>query len=97
MAHYMMLGRLTTKGLDTIEDSEERIKKFRSICEQEGARVTSFYLLLGNYDIACTIEAPTPDVIAKLALIVGKRGNVRTETLPIFTDAEFINMVKKLK
>lgn len=96
MAHYMMLARFTKKGIESLEATEERIHKFKALCTKEGAKVVSFYLLLGEYDIACFIDAPNTEVIAKIAMLVGMRGNVRTESMPAFTEGEFVNMVKKL-
>ena len=96
MAHYLMLGRFTKQGLEGIEATEERLHKFKSLVEKEGAKLVSYYLLLGEYDMACFIDAPNPETIAKLALIVGIRGNVRTESMPAFTETEFVTMVKKI-
>lgn len=96
MAHYMMLGRFTRKGMEGMEGAEERFHKFKALCEKEGAKVVSYYLLLGEYDIACFIDAPSPEVVAKIALIVGMRGNVRTETMSAFTADEFLKMVSKV-
>lgn len=96
MATYLMLGKLTEKGMSTIQDSTERMKRFKEIVQGEGAKVVSFYLLMGKYDIACIIEAPTPEVMAKLALIVGKRGNVRAQTLLAFNEKEHDALIAKL-
>ena len=96
MAHYLMLGRFTKEGLKDIETTEERLHKFKALCEKEGAKVVSYYLLLGEHDIACFIDAPNAEATAKLALIVGKRGNVRTQSMPAFTESEFLHMLKKI-
>ena len=97
MANYLMLGRFTEKGMNSIQESSERIKKFRDLCETEGAKVVSYHMLMGRYDVACVLEAPNANVIAKIALVLGKRGNVRTETMCAFTDKEQIDLVSKLK
>lgn len=96
MANFMMLGHYTDKGMNSIKDSGERIKKFRDLCESEGAKLISYYLLMGRYDVACVIEAPNADVVAKIALVLGHRGNVRTETMCAFTEKDQINMVSKM-
>lgn len=96
MATYLVLGKLTEKGISTINETPERVKRFKEIAQGEGAKVISWYLLMGKYDVACVLEAPTPEVMAKLALIVGKRGNLRTFTMLAFNENELPNLVSKL-
>lgn len=96
MANFMMLGHYTDKGMNSIQDSAERIKRFKDLCETEGAKLISYYMLMGKYDVACVIEAPNADIVAKIALVLGQKGNVRTETMCAFTEKDQINMVSKL-
>lgn len=96
MAHYLMLGKYTEKGMTTIDQSAERIKRFKELCQGEGGKVVSYYMLMGKFDVACVIEAPNADAMAKIALVVGRVGNVRTQTLCAFTEKEQIDMVSKL-
>lgn len=91
-----MLGTFTDKCLSSIQEVPDKIKRFREICQEEGAKVVSYYLLMGQYDIACVIDSPNPETIAKIALIVGKRGNVRTETLCAFPENDIANIIKKM-
>ena len=95
MAHFLMLGKYTDKALETIDESGERIKRFKELCQEEGGKVVSHYLLMGKYDVACVIEAPDAQAMAKIALVVGNRGFVRTQTLCAFTEKEQMDMVKK--
>ncbi len=97
MAHYLMLGKYTEKGMNGIADSADKIKRFKELCLEEGAKVVSYYMLMGKYDVACIIEAPNADAMARIALVVGKRGNVRTQTLCAFTEQEQITMTGRLK
>jgi uncharacterized protein with GYD domain len=97
MNTYIVLAKFTDKALSTIQEHAERVKRFKEIAQGEGAKVVGFYMLMGKYDIATVIEAPTPEVMAKLALIVGRRGNVTTMTLPAFTENEQFDMIAKLK
>lgn len=96
MAQYMMLGRFTDKGMTGMDAAGIRIKKFKDLCEQQGAKVTSYHLLMGEYDVTCFLDAPNQDVIAKIALIAAIRGNVRTESMCAFTEDEFVNLVKQV-
>lgn len=96
MSHYMMLGHFTNKGMTGMDAAAVRIKKFKSLCEEQGAKVISYHLLMGEYDVTCILEAPTPDTVAKIALIAAIRGNVRTESMCAFTEDQFVNMVDQV-
>lgn len=96
MPTFMMLGRYTDKGLSGIHESPERIKKFKDLCETEGAKLISYYMLMGKYDVVSMVEAPNAEVMAKIALVLGKKGNVRTQTYCAFTEKEQINLTGKL-
>ncbi len=94
MATFLMLGKYTDKAMETIGESGERLKKFKELCQGEGGKVISHYLLMGKYDVACVIEAPNAETMAKIALVVGNRGFVRTQTFCAFTEKEQMEMVK---
>ncbi len=96
MNTYLVLAKMTDKALSSIQDHPERVKRFKEIAQAEGAKVVSFFLLMGKYDIATVIEAPTPEVMTKLSLIVGRRGNVRTITMPAFNEKEQNDLIAKL-
>ncbi len=94
MAHYLMLGKYTDKAMESISESGDRIKKFKELCQEHGGKVISHYLLMGKYDVACFIDAPNAETMAKIALVVGNRGFVRTQTFCAFTEQEQMEMVK---
>jgi uncharacterized protein with GYD domain len=96
MNSYLMLGQYTEKGISEIDETQDRIKRFKDSCQKEGVKVTAYFMLMGRYDVACILEAPNPEVVAKIALLLGKVGNVRTETLPAFNDREQIELVGQL-
>lgn len=96
MGRYMMLGHFTDKGMSGIDAAAIRIKKFKSLCEEHGAKVISYHLLMGKYDVTCFLEASNPEIIAKIALIAAIRGNVRTESMCAFTEDQFVNMVDEV-
>lgn len=97
MNTYLVLAKITEKAFSKIEEHPERVKRFKEIAQGEGAKVIALYLLMGKYDIATIIEAPTPEIMTKLSLIVGKRGNVQTITLPAFTEKEQNELIAGLK
>ena len=61
-----------------------------------GGEVKQFHFLMGQYDSVFTLEAPNDETAAKIALAIGSRGNVETETLRAFTETEFKEIIAGL-
>ena len=89
MATYISLLRYTQQGMEQIKESPARLDAARKAFEQLGAKLKAFYLVTGQYDAIVIAEAPDATTIAKAALALGARGNVRGETLLAFTEDEF--------
>ena len=51
---------------------------------------------MGAYDLVAVVEAPSDEAVAKVALALGSKGNVKTTTLRAFTEAEFRDIVGSL-
>jgi uncharacterized protein with GYD domain len=58
----------TQQGVSNIKESPTRFDAFKQSLEQAGGQVKSFYLVRGQYDMICIVEAPSDEVIAKLRL-----------------------------
>ena len=58
MATYLALIRWTNEGIEKIKESPSRLDAARKATEAAGAKLVSFYLLMGQYDMAAIIEAP---------------------------------------
>ena len=96
MATYLMLFRTTQQGAQKMEEAPARIQAAKDLCRSLGGEVKQFHFLLGQYDAAFTLEAPNDETAAKIALAIGARGNVVTETLRAFTETEFKALVTNL-
>ena len=75
-----MLSRLTERGRDRIKHDPDRIMQVNIEIEDQGCRVISQYALLGRYDFATVIEAPDNAHMSRLAIDLGARGTIETET-----------------
>lgn len=93
MATYLMLFNFTRKGIENVKESPARVEELKQAFREAGAEIKEFYALLGRYDTAFIAEAPDDETIARLALAIGSKGNVRSETLRAFTIDEFRKMV----
>ncbi len=94
MPFYLMLSRLTERGRDRIKHNPDRITQVNVEIEEQGCRVVSQYALLGRYDFATMIEAPDNAHMNRLAIDLGARGTIETETLPAEPTDLFIEFMK---
>src|SRR5262245_21907682 len=93
MATYAMLSRYTDQGIKNIKESPARIDSFKKAASGFGAEIREVYLAIGAYDTVCLISAPDDETMCKVALALGSLGNVHTETMRLFSEAEFKKMV----
>lgn len=96
MPTYIALIRFTQQGIERIKESPGRLDAARKAYEAMGAKVKEFYLVAGRYDAVVVAEAPNDETVAKLALALGAKGNVRTETMRAFTEAEYRSLIAGL-
>ena len=95
MAIYLMLTTLTDEGRKTIKQKPERVKEVNKEVEGMGVKILAQYALLGQYDFANVLEAPSNEVIAKVAVELGSRGTLQTMTIPAMKLDELITALKK--
>jgi len=96
MPTYISLVQYTQKGIEAINESPKRLDGARKAFEEAGAKIKDFYLVMGEYDIIFVAEAPNDETVAKLALILGSKGSVKTRTMRAFTEAEYRKLVGSL-
>lgn len=93
MPTYIMLLNWTEQGMSKIKASPKRLDAGRKEFKKAGCELKDVYLTMGPYDLVCTVEAPDGEAAAKAILSLGAAGNVRTLTLPAFTEDEYRKIV----
>jgi len=96
MPTYIQLVNYTQQGVEKIKQCPSRLDAAKEAFRAAGAEIKDFYLVLGRYDIVTVIEAPDGETMAKLALAIGSLGDVRTETLRVFTEEEYRKIIAAL-
>ena len=89
MPTYVVLLRYTSQGMSTIKDSPRRLDAAKAAVKAAGGEFKAYYLTLGRFDEVAIIEAPDDATFTKLMIAVAAQGNVQTETLRAFTEAEY--------
>jgi len=93
MSHYVALIRYTQQGIAKVKESPARLDTARKAAEKAGGKLHAWYLTMGQYDAVLISEFPSDDVAAKFTLSLGALGNVSTETLKAFTEAEYRKII----
>ena len=93
MSAYMLLCNYTDQGVRTIKDALKRRKAARELAKKLGVEIKTAYLAIGPYDLVIHAEAPNDETLATYLLSLGSRGNVRTTTLKVFSEAEVDKIV----
>lgn len=96
MQTYITLIRFTQQGIENIKESPARLDAAKQAFRAMGAELKQWYLVTGRYDAVVIGEAPDDETAMKLALSIGSRGSVRTETLRAFTEDEYRKIIAAL-
>jgi uncharacterized protein with GYD domain len=96
MGHYITLIRYTQQGAARIKESPARLDAAKKAAEAAGGKIHAWYLTMGKYDAVIISEFPNDEAIAKFVLSTGSMGNITTQTLKAFTEAEYRKIVSSL-
>ena len=96
MATYIILGRFTQPGAETIREFPARVDFWRQLAPQLGVQIKGVFLVLGQYDFVMMMEAPDEETIAQAMLSINLQGNYRTETLRAFSENELREIISSL-
>jgi uncharacterized protein with GYD domain len=96
MPTYVTLIRYTDQGIRNIKESPARLDAAKKVFQAAGGEIKSFYLALGKYDAIVVSEGPNDEAAIKVSLSLGSQGNVRTETLRVFNEAEYRKLIAGL-
>jgi len=96
MPQYVSLLRYTQQGIGKVKDSPARLDAARKAAETMGGKIQSWYLTMGRYDAVLIAEFPNDETCARFFLSVGAQGNVTTQTMKAFTEAEYRKILGSL-
>jgi uncharacterized protein with GYD domain len=94
MRRYVILIRFTEQGAKAVKKSTERAHAFKEAATKAGVKVEGQYWTLGAVDGVLIVNADSETKALKLVTALAAAGNVKTETLQAFTDAEFDELAK---
>ena len=96
MARYVILMNLTEQGVKDVKNAPARIEMTAKAVAAAGGKLLDFYVTMGPYDYVAIAEGPDDETALAQLLGLGMAGNVRTTSLKAFTQAEFVEILKRL-
>jgi uncharacterized protein with GYD domain len=97
MSVYLMLTTLTDEGRKALQENPEVLREINKEVEFIGVKILVQYALLGQYDFVNLLEAPSNEVMAKLAIRLSAKGTTQTLTLAAITLDDLITTLKENK
>lgn len=83
----------TDQGIKNIKQGPDKLDAAIKVFKDAGAEIKDFYLLIGQYDAIVISEAPDDETTAKVALMVGAMGNVKTTMFRSFSESDYKKIV----
>ena len=96
MVTYMLLMKLTQQGIKNIKDAPKRYEAAFKALEQSGGKMIGFWIAIGEYDYVAIGENTSDEAALGFAVGLSAMGNVRVESLKLFSTKQFDGVLKML-
>jgi len=97
MATFVVLAKWTEKSFAALKDAPALAEEFKKTVAAMGGQIKGWYLLMGQYDEMCILEAPNAETVAKILIPLCAKYGGRTETLQAFSEAEAMGLFAAMK
>ena len=94
MPTYLMLTRLTEKGVQTLHANPDRLREVNRDVEELGGKVLHQWASLGEYDFVNVVEAPDDLTVVRISLALGARGSAQLESLPLIPVEDLLTAIQ---
>jgi uncharacterized protein with GYD domain len=96
MVTYMMLMNLTDQGIKDVKGAPERIEVGLKAYEKFGGKVIGFWIAVGKYDYVSIGESDSDEAALAWAVALSSQGNVKVESVKLFSKEQFAGIIKML-
>jgi uncharacterized protein with GYD domain len=97
MPAFLMLSTVGPDGATTLTENPERLKAVNAEVEAMGVKVVAQWALLGQYDFATVLEAPDEMTMARVSLVLGSRGTLKTLTMVAIPIDDYVDGVLRAR
>jgi uncharacterized protein with GYD domain len=96
MPTFIAMLSWTDQGIRGVKDSPKRLLAAREAAKKLGVDIKQVFLTTGEFDLLSILEAANGDNVAKLIMMLGSQGNLRSRTVRAWPEAEYIKMISEL-
>ena len=96
MATFLVLAKWTEKSFEAMKDAAAAAEEIKKFVADMGAEIKGWYMLMGQYDEMCILEAPDAETVAQIVISLSAKYGVRTETLRAFNEIEAMKLIGAL-
>jgi uncharacterized protein with GYD domain len=97
MATFVVLAKWTEKSFGAFKDAPGAAEEIKKMVADMGAEIKGWYVLMGQYDEMCILEAPNAETVAKILIRLTAKYGGKTETLQAFSEAEAMGLFQGMK
>ena len=97
MATFVVLAKWTNKSYESLKNAPAAGEEIKKFVASKGAKIIGWYVLMGQYDEMCILEAPDAATVAKIVVPLNAKFGAQTETLQAFSVAEAMELFATLK
>ena len=97
MATFVVLAKWTEKSFASLKEAPGAAEEIKKMVAAVGAQIKGWYLLMGQYDEMCILEAPNAETVAKILISLTVKYGGKTETLQAFSGDEALALFAGMK
>ncbi|MFL5293634.1 MAG: GYD domain-containing protein [Myxococcales bacterium] len=96
MPVYISLLRFTQQGVEAVKEQGSRMDRIKEAYRAAGGELIGYYATLGKYDGIAIYRMKDDAAAAGFCLAIMSKGNVRSETMRAFDEAEYRDILASL-
>lgn len=96
MPYAISLLKLSREGKKNMKDGPKRLEAAKKLVQAAGAKWVEIYATLGEYDYVAITEITSPENAIMTSAAISSQGEVSSQTLVAFNEAEWKKIVAKL-
>jgi len=96
MPIYVSLLRFTQQGVEAVKEQGSRMDRIKEAYRAAGGELIGYYATLGQYDGIAIYRMQDDAAAAAFCLAIMSKGNVRSETMRAFDEAEYRQILANL-
>jgi uncharacterized protein with GYD domain len=97
MATFVVLAKWTEKSFAAMKEGPAVVEEFKKTVTSMGGQIKGWYLLMGQYDEMCILEAPNAETVAKILIPLCMKYGGSTQTLQAFSVEEAMSFLAGVK